>query len=270
MSSPILTDQAGYPFSFSGTAKRIVSLVPSQTELLFALGAGPQVVGITRFCIHPADKVKSVPRVGGTKKVRIEKIKALQPDIVIGNKEENTQADVAALQQLCPVWLSDVQDFLGACHMIEAVGSLIGSATRAQQLVEQLTLAHHSLTSGAAIYIPALYLIWKKPWMLAGKSTFIDAMMQYAGLKNCTEALRYPAFEDPKALTTTPKVVLLSSEPYPFQAKHIPEIQALFPEAVVCLADGTYFSWYGSRMLEAFPYLASLRRDLLEALGKNG
>ncbi len=241
---------------------RIISLVPSQTELLYDLGLDEEVVGITKFCVHPRHWFNSKTRIGGTKKVNLEKVIALQPDLILANKEENTRADIEYLAEKFPVWVSDIQTFEQALNMIESVGALCGKRTEANQMLMALRnekATHHVAES---LWKDALYFIWRDPYMLAGCDTFIDEMMRLAGFRNLIHAPRYPILTAVALQHYDPAYVLLSSEPYPFQQKHILELQTIFPRAKVILVDGELFSWYGSRMLQSFKYFSALHEQL--------
>lgn len=259
------TDQTGYPFKLNDRPRRIVSLVPSQTELLFHLGLDTSVVGITKFCIHPEDWFKRKTRIGGTKQLDLTGIRMLNPDLVIGNKEENTREDIEALRAEFPVYVSDVATVADAFEMISDVGEITGAAMEAETLVAALRDRHAALLFGQSGLGPirAAYLIWKDPLMAAGRDTFIDSMMHSLGWINVFgDHTRYPETDVNELASRCPEVVLLSSEPYPFQEHHREELQKSLGGLPVVLVDGESFSWYGSRMLEAFDYLKQLDTDL--------
>jgi ABC-type Fe3+-hydroxamate transport system substrate-binding protein len=237
--------------------RRIVSLVPSQTELLVDLGLKNLLVGVTQFCVHPGDLRKAIPQVGGTKAVKTDQLPALKPDLVIGNKEENLRSDIEAIERHVPVWMSNIADVESALEMIRNIGELTGTVEAANEMANNIKFNFSRLKDQIEAFKPlkALYLIWKKPYMAAGKGTFIDDCLSYCGLVNCLEETRYPHVN---LSAIDPEVILLSSEPYPFSEQHIAELQSLFPKAAVCLADGEYFSWYGSRMLGAPAYFKTL------------
>jgi ABC-type Fe3+-hydroxamate transport system substrate-binding protein len=242
--------------------RRIISLVPSQTELLFDLGLDEEVAGITKFCVHPAEKWRAKPRVGGTKKLHLEKIAALNPDLVIGNKEENDREQIETLEKTFPVWMSDVCSLEDACRMIESVGELVGKEAPAQALCGKISEAFRELKAQERPPTAA-YLIWRKPWMVAAAGTFIDSMVEAAGFKNIFfDKTRYPEITLEALGKRMPQTVLLSSEPYPFKQNHVEEIRKHCPSAVVTLVDGEMFSWYGSRLLQAAGYFATLRNCL--------
>jgi ABC-type Fe3+-hydroxamate transport system substrate-binding protein len=240
---------------------RIVSIVPSQTELLFHLGAGPQVVGRTKFCIHPADAVKKVPVVGGTKNVDIERVALLKPTLILANREENTRADVEALQAIAPVHVTDVTTLPDALAMIRDVGRLVSEVAAAEALVKQISQSVAVLTAPEK-RLSVAYLIWRKPWMVAAADTFIDAMLSVAGFTNAfSDKTRYPIITETDWQLVQPSLIFLSSEPYPFKAKHIAELQQLCPGAQIRLVDGELFSWYGSRLIQSANYFRQLHYE---------
>lgn len=236
-------------------ARRIVSLVPSQTELLYDLGVRDEVVGITRFCVHPAEWRKSKAIVGGTKKVDHVIVDSLDPDLIIANKEENTKDDVERLMKKYRVWVSDVSTVDDAYDMISSVADLTGKD--GSRIIQEI----RSSLSLMPAFAPrtSLYLIWREPWMTVGADTFIHSMMKVAGFQNVIGATRYPKLSDEEIRSLDPEVVLLSSEPYPFRERHVREVEKILPRAKVILVDGEMFSWYGSRMRKAAMYFGSLR-----------
>ncbi|MFN7435086.1 MAG: ABC transporter substrate-binding protein [Bacteroidota bacterium] len=251
------TDQLQRTISFNYPPRRIVSLVPSQTELLFDLGLDEQIVGITKFCVHPSDKVKAKTKVGGTKNFNLDTIRLLQPDLIIGNKEENYQTGIEALEKEFPVWMSDIVTLQDTLGMIQSVGKLTEKSLEADLLVERIRNSFSSIERHPTCSV--LYLIWKSPWMAAGKLTFIDSMLSAVGLKNVVEETRYPELLDAKIQALNPEVVFLSSEPYPFKERHVAELKNLLPNSTIQLVDGEMFSWYGSRLVKAADYFNGLR-----------
>ena len=242
---------------------RIVSLVPSQTELLADLGLADEVIGITKFCIHPTDWFRNKRRVGGTKTVKTEVIDELAPDLIIGNKEENSQEDIKALETRYPVWMSDILDLEDALDMIRKVGTLTQKVPIANELAINIQDAFLSLKHITQQRPPvrAAYLMWREPYMAVAKGTFIDAMLKEAGFENIFGHLsRYPEVTPKDIAALNPETILLSSEPYPFKEKHIEEIQAICPTAAIQLVDGELFSWYGSRLLKSPDYFKTLVR----------
>ena len=260
---PLITDIAQCPLP--GPALRTVSLVPSITATLHALGLDAQVVGITKFCVHPAGWLSQKQVVGGTKNLHHDRIARLKPDLIIANREENVAEQVLALAEAYPVWLTDVATLGQSNQMIRQLGKLTGTTRRADLLAGQIEAGFASLAAMAAPLhhssnLPAvLYFIWRKPWMVAGCDTFIHDIITRTGFTNMMEHLnRYPQLSAEQLAGLKPAQVWLSSEPYPFGQQHIAELRELLPLAQFRLVNGEYFSWYGSRMLSAVPYLASL------------
>ncbi|PKV63334.1 ABC transporter substrate-binding protein [Pontibacter ramchanderi] len=252
------TDQMGHTITLPQYPQRIVSLVPSQTELLFDLGLEDRVVGLTKFCIHPETKVKQKTVIGGTKNFKLEVIEELQPDLIIGNKEENYQEGIAALQGKYPVWMSDIYTLEDALQMIKQVGQLTGTDVKAREIAQGIASGFENLRPLQPA-IPTAYFIWRKPYMAVGSNNFIDHLMQRCGFANIFASQdRYPEVSSEQLQKAAPKLVLLSSEPYPFQEKHFAEFQELCPEATISIVDGEMFSWYGSRLLKAPAYLQDL------------
>lgn len=266
----VTTDQMGKVVKIPTSPKRIISLVPSQTELLFYLGLDEEIVGLTKFCVHPRAQFKAKPRVGGTKQYNFEKIKALQPDLIIGNKEENNQTQIEALAEEFPIWMSDILNMEDALEMIEEVGKLVGRNIEAKVLIEKILLAFHHLEKQISkkTHRPSVaYLIWKNPMMVAASQTFIHEMLQLAGFENIfASESRYPQISTEALAAAQPEVILLSSEPFPFKEKHIQEIQSICPNAVVELVDGEMFSWYGNRLLLAAEYFKMINDKIFTLL----
>lgn len=236
-----------------GIPRRIVSLVPSQTELLFDLGLDKEVVGITKFCVHPKEKCKDKAKIGGTKNFNFPAIDALAPDLIIGNKEENYKEGIETLKASYPVWMSDIYDLKDAYEMIEGIGTLVGKKERALEIVRDIDNGLKGFSP--KIKKRALYLIWQDPYMGIGKHTFIHEMMQRCGFENVLlDMERYPVLTAEDIIALSPEVILLSSEPYPFKEKHREVFQDTFPFAKTMLVDGEIFSWYGSRLRYAASY----------------
>jgi len=251
---PVYTDQMGRNVRLDHIPRRIVSLVPSQTELLHALGLDEEVVGITKFCVHPDEWYRSKERIGGTKNANISRIKALNPDLIIGNKEENTQRDIEILAQDFPVWMSDIYNLTDALAMIDQVGLLIDKSKVSREIINDISDNFKQL-NGLLLGKKVLYFIWKDPYMVAGNNTFIHALIEeeLGGVNVARHLDRYPEIDcTPDAFQ--PDIVLLSSEPYPFKSHHVDAMKAVFPAAEVLLVDGEFFSWYGSRLTMAPDY----------------
>lgn len=250
------TDQLFRKVEVPFPPQRIVSLVPSQTELLFYLGLSDRVVGITKFCIHPTEWLQIKPKVGGTKNFRFDVIDQLKPDLIIGNKEENYLKGIRELEANYPVWMSDISSFENALRMIEGVGQLTDRKVESNGLTQEIKFSFEKLKPRKPLEV--IYLIWKSPWIAVGKNTFIDNMLSKIGLDNVVSQNRYPQISETQLQHLQPDVIMLSSEPFPFNHSHINELQQLLPKSKVMLVDGEMFSWYGSRMLQAPTYFNSL------------
>lgn len=259
---PVFTDQLNRKIELSTPPKRIISLVPSQTELLFDLGLRNEVVGITKFCVHPKEWFHSKIRVGGTKKYDFEKIKDLHPDLIIGNKEENEQEQIEKLMENYNVWMSDIYTLNDAYDMITRIGALVGKQQEATNLKLEIESKFNQLVSlwsgQGEKKVSTAYFIWNNPYMVAGNNTFISEMLKVCGFKNIFEEARYPEVTIEEIAKANPEVILLSSEPYPFKEKHIQEFQLICPSAKIMIVDGEIFSWYGSRLLQAPEYFMQL------------
>jgi ABC-type Fe3+-hydroxamate transport system substrate-binding protein len=261
-SSYQVTDQMGRKISVPQMPARIISLVPSQTELLYDLGLDTEVVGQTLFCIHPYHQHAYKPRVGGTKNIHFEKVTQLNPDLIIGNKEENDQRSIEHLAAHYPVWMSNIQNLNNALEMIEALGKLVGKAEAAEKMVASIEKQFAQLIPSNNLRVA--YFIWRKPWMVAAGHTFINDMLQRMGLNNVFQHLpsRYPQLSNEDIIQHKPQIVFLSSEPYPFKQQHIDELKTLLPQAQILLVDGELFSWYGSRLLQSVSYFSKLLHQI--------
>ncbi|WP_338759477.1 helical backbone metal receptor [Bernardetia sp. ABR2-2B] len=258
----IYTDQLNRKVEVTEFPKRIISLVPSQTELLFDLGVGENVVGITKYCIHPKEKIKKIDKVGGTKDFDIDKIIELNPDLIIANKEENYKEGIEKLDAKFPVWISDINDLSSAFKMILEVGKLVGKPKEADSLVYQLNQDFKGLKSINSESYKVLYFIWKDPFMIAGKDTFINNILNQMNFKNSSIENRYPILDKEQIKELNPQIILLSSEPYPFKEKHIEEFAQILPNTYIRIVDGELFSWYGSRLKCTVDYLKELQSDI--------
>mgnify|MGYP003620293262 CR=1 FL=1 len=258
-----LTDQLGTSHTFDTQLVRIVSLVPSQTELLYDLGLEDNIVGITKFCVLPVHFKATKTIVGGTKNIKFDKIKALQPDIIICNKEENTKEIVEELSAICPVWVTDIYTIEDNLQMISDFGQLFNKRTEAQKWIDKINFAFQDFKH----FIEdkpikkAAYFIWANPYMVAGNDTFINELLQLNRFENIYKEKegRYPEIELKKIrLEGDPDYVFLSSEPFPFNDEHAFEIGRFTHHAKTVFVDGEMFSWYGSRLLKAFAYFKVL------------
>lgn len=253
----LFIDQLHNTIELKSYPKRIISLVPSQSELLWDLGLREELVGITKFCIHPQEMFKSVNRVGGTKTLNIDKIRALNPDLIIGNKEENEQVQILELQKEFTVWMSDIYNLDDSLNMIEKIGALVNRVEEARMIKNNIQSSFHQLNKSNK---SAVYFIWREPYMAAGKGTFIGDILYRLGLQNKIEDdnARYPELNIEEIRTLNPELIFLSSEPYPFKEVHLNELQALLPHTKIVLVDGELFSWYGSRLQKSVAYFNDL------------
>ena len=261
---PVYIDQLNREVTIVENPSRIISLVPSQTELLYDLGLEEEVVGITKFCVHPTTWFRNKTRIGGTKNINPEKITALQPDLVIANKEENVKEQVEELAKNLPVWVSDVNTLNDAIRMITAVGEITGKKEKAETIAAQIEKEFIELTHPSADgHLRTCYLIWKDPYMTVGGDTLIHQILAKAGFSNIFKNnKRYPEVDIKELQSLDCELLLLSSEPYPFNQKHITELQAQLPSTKIILVDGEMFSWYGSRLLKAPRYLTNLHHQI--------
>lgn len=283
-------------FHLPNSPKRIVSLVPSLTELLFDLGLDEEVVGITKFCIHPDNWYRKKERVGGTKTVKTDVVKSLQPDLILANKEENVKEQIEELEQIAPVWVSNIKTLDDAIEMILFVGMLVHKEDRSSELVRQIQIAFTQIIP-LQQKINTAYLIWKDPYMAAGGDTFIHDLLGVCGFENIFKNInRYPEIfikpvintqqpidKNTSAVNNSPssvnshlstnnyqlttqkcQLLLLSSEPYPFKQNHLEDLCTLLPATRIMLVDGEMFSWYGSRLLHAAKYLKNLVQQIQE------
>lgn len=244
---------------------RVVSLVPSWTEFLHDLDV--EVVGQTKFCVRPASKFRTVPRIGGTKNVKVQDVLALKPDLVVANREENDKTQVEALMARLPggVLLTDVRTVPDAWTAMAQLGERVDRAADARDMVNRI---RDAWGEPRAIVGQAGYAVWSAPWMVAGHDTFIHDVMSHWGIGNAIDGgteSRYPSTgEDSERGTLAARQWLLPSEPFPFQPKHLPALHAAHPEARFRLVDGEAFSWYGSRMLHVTAHLGEVAEWVAE------
>lgn len=266
-----LPDQLGRVIEIDQLPQRIISLVPSQTELLIDLGLKDRIVGVTRYCIHPAGLIDEKVVVGGTKKIVESRIIELQPDLIICNREENTKEIVSFCDHIAPTYISDIDGLENALEMIADIGELTGTKFKSKSLIRGVSNAFKLLPKPEVVQ-KVLYLIWKKPYMSVGDGTFINDMIQKAGFINAAQqSSRYPEYEIEDMVRLQPDVIFLSSEPYPFTTDDIAELKLAFltapsqhpikPNVIpdFKVVDGELFSWYGSRLLKTPAYLQSLQ-----------
>lgn len=258
---PLFTDATGNSVLIANKPQRIISLVPSFTETLHHLGLNEQVCGITKFCVHPQHWRKTKNIIGGTKNPAVDKIKALEPDLIIASKEENNLTDIEALKTFAPVYTFDVSNFGSALNSITTIGLLTGKEQQAAALTSGIENEFGELKKSNIF--SAVYLIWNKPLMTVGGDTYISSMMEICGLNNIYQsAYRYPQTDIATLQKEAPQLLLLSSEPYPFKQLHVDYFAKQLPHTKVLLADGEMFSWYGSRMLLAPSYFKNLQAQI--------
>lgn len=252
-----MKDQLGNSIHIKQIPKRIISLVPSQTELVVDLGMRKSLVGITKFCVHPKSLKSEVKMVGGTKSVHLDKIEALQPDLILCNKEENTPEMVKALQQIAEVHVADVTTFSDAYQLISDYGKIFQQQEKAEELVADIQNQFTELRAIQQNNQPqkVAYFIWKNPWMVAANHTFINSVLNELGLENVFAHLeRYPEVD----LQNLPETdwIFLSSEPFPFKKD---DFSAFVDKRLKLeIVDGESFSWFGSRMKKTSPYFKEL------------
>lgn len=273
-------DHLGRQVTLPDKPARIVSLVPSITETLFALGLRGSVVGRTRFCIFP-EEVGKLPAVGGTKDASVEKILSLSPDLLIAEKEETPKELVEQLHDKLPVYVTHVESFDDGLRLIRDLGEIAKAEEKAEELLSNLQKAFDRFRMERDMLLrqgmekgawgeegPAVtYLIWRKPYMVAGSTTFIDAMLHQLGVRNLFAGRgRYPVVTEAELSREEMNLLFLSSEPFPFSQRYEAEFRNLSPGAKIFYVDGSIFSWYGARMLSAPKYFKKLLREIIGTL----
>ncbi len=256
-----LTDAEGTvhpPSGEGGAGVRIVCLVPSITELLVDLGLAERLVGRTGFCIHPREVVRAIPKVGGTKDVKLDRVRELAPTHVVVNVDENTRETADELARFVDhVIVTHPSEPLDNLDLYRLLGQIFGAEAAAEDLCARFSSAHAALTSTPHPAQDVLYLIWRDPWMTVAPQTYIARTLALVGWRTVPHATdeRYPTV-DLGELAGSVDRVLLSSEPFHFHERHIEEVSGLVPGAEVSLIDGEMTSWYGSRAVEGMRYLA--------------
>ena len=252
-----IVDPSGNEVVFHFPPQKIISLVPSQTELLFDLGLETRVCGITKFCVHPKQWRNTKTIIGGTKNFWFDVIDEIKPDLIIGNKEENYKEGILELREKYPVWISDIVSLDDSLQTVKSIGEITDTSDKAADIARQIENSFSLLKKFESQSV--LYMIWRNPWMAVASNTFIHTMLSKMGLKNClAEKSRYPELDVAEIKALAPDIIFLSSEPFPFQEKHIEELQQICPDARIMLVDGEMFSWYGSRLIQAPAYFNSL------------
>lgn len=260
------TDQLNRVIELHKSPKRIISLVPSLTELVCDLGLELSLVGVTKFCVHPHHIRKHLTVVGGTKQVQFDKIRDLNPDIILCNKEENTRDMIYELDKIASIHISDINTIQDCLEIIDMYGEIFEKQTQAESLILKIKKEEEEFE----LYVKdkpiqtVAYFIWKDPWMAVGKETFIDYMLSINRFKNYFHnQSRYPEIDMKNAYKDV-DLVMLSSEPYPFKKEHFVTAKNTFPKAKVVLIDGEMFSWYGSRLIKAYSYFKKFHEQLID------
>lgn len=264
-----LVDAAGNRHERAARGARIVSLVPSITELLFDLGLGASLVGRTHYCVHPAPQVAAVPSLGGTKKVKLERLRALDPSHVIVNVDENTRETVDAIARFVPgIVVTHPLAPRDNLALYRLIGGIFGRSEAAEALCARFEAALGSLLAGARA-LPSrrvLYLIWKDPWMTVSRDTYVSGMLALVDWHTLGHdpARRYPAIEITPSLLAETDIVLFSSEPFAFDRGHVEAFRAAHACGTARLEriDGEMTSWYGSRAICGLEYLGALAARL--------
>ncbi|MCU0383345.1 MAG: helical backbone metal receptor [Cyclobacteriaceae bacterium] len=256
----IFVDQTVRKVAVNLRPKRIISLVPSLTDILHHLELNNETIGITKFCVHPTNWLKEKTIIGGTKNPDINRIISLQPDLILANKEENNKEDVEQLSNHFPVWVSNVIRVQDQQELILQLGEITNKKNQANNLIGRINLAYQSIVPTEHKQ-KVLYLIWQKPWMAAGQETFINSVLSVLGLENVIRQTRYPVLYADEIIQLKPDVVFLSSEPFPFKEKHVEELQQFLPKTKITLVDGEIFSWYGPRQIHLPDLWNELRKN---------
>lgn len=241
--------------------ERIISLVPSLTELVIDLGLEDYLVGRTRFCVNPKEKVEEIPIVGGTKNPRLDEIRQKNPDYIIANKEENRPEHIKDLMKDFKVNVTDIATIEDALITIHELAQTLNKTEEAKQLISDIQQRLEERPEEPALR--TAYMIWKDPWMTVGHDTYIHDVLGHWNLLNVfTDKRRYPTLKLEDLRQYNPDLILLSSEPYPFKEKHMAQVEEACPAARVLLVEGEWFSWYGSHMKHSFGRLNAWRKTI--------
>lgn len=260
-------DQIGNVLQLQNTPKRIISFVPSITELLVDLGLESSIVGVTKFCVHPKNLIKKKIVIGGTKTIKLDTVSNLKPDFIICNKEENTKEIVENCKQITATYVSDIYSVADTLDLIYQFGKIFSCETKAKKLILEIEKEQCQFSEFIEDKKPknVAYFIWKKPWMVAANNTFINHLLDLNKFKNVFEGKnRYPEinFSELKKIKNL-DYIFLSSEPYPFKEKDILSLQNELKNVKIVLVDGEFFSWYGSRLIKAFNYFKTLHKEII-------
>ena len=262
-----INDELGLRLELDGPPDRIVSLVPSLTETLFALGLEHRIVGVTKFCVAPAEAVARIPKVGGTKNPDIRSIVELRPDLVAANAEENRREDIERLRaEGVNVYVTFPRTVAAGVETILGLGRVLGAESEADALARDITRTVSEVEANLGVWskfrLRAFCPVWKKPWMTFNGDTYAHDVLRMMGFNNvfASAGERYPKTTLEAALAKRPDVVLLPDEPYPFAASDVAELKTVLPPAVgrrVLLISGRDLHWYGVHMKTGLAELAS-------------
>src|ERR1700730_4928405 len=261
-----IVDDMGCRVEMERQPARIVSLVPSWTETLFALGFSSEVVGVTKFCVEPVAAVASIPKVGGTKNTDIAAIVKLEPELVIANAEENRREDVERMRAAgIPVFTTYPRTVPGAVESILRLGRVLGRESGAAELAKQITLAVSGIEAALGVWsklrLRVFCPIWKKPWMSFNADTYAHDVLRMLGYNNiyASAGERYPTVTLEEAIERRPDIVILPDEPYAFDESDVSELKSLLPPALgrrVLIVGGRDLHWYGVHMVNGLKSLA--------------
>lgn len=257
-----VTDSSNKTVSFSVPPQRVVCLIPSITETFFDLGLGDALAGVSKFCNHPAGGVLNKIKVGGQKDPDLEKIKAIDPDLIIMNREENKPEHIEFLSRYYRTWVTYPRSFRDAGKLILDIGTVFNVGTKARAYADRVRKTADELSLRNGQKIKTLYLIWRNPWMSINRDTFIHDTLSVHGMDNvfARNSQRYFEITDQDIQAANPEIIILPDEPYRFKEKHITEFSHIPVSAVrdrsIFLVDGTYFCWYGTRTARASEYIS--------------
>ena len=256
----IYFDQLGRKIQLDSTPEKIISLVPSITELLFDLGLEEKILGRTKFCIHPEEKVKKIPAIGGVMGLQYHKIEEIQPDIIFASKEENAKKEILDIDKQFPVWVSDVHNLTEAIGMIHSIGEICDKKDKAKELTQKTETAFEELSDIPEGVIRGVYLIWKNPFYTINSNTFIHDMLRRCGVENlfAGKEKEYPIVKEKEIKDMNPDYIFLPSEPYNFKDSDVEKISKKFPNSEIRRVDGEFFSWYGSHLINAPSYFKQI------------
>ena len=255
-------DCLGKEMSIPKNITKIVSLVPSISELIYDLNIEKKLIGVTKFCIHPKYFQIEKTVVGGVQEFDIEKIKELKPDVVFASKDENFEEEILELQKFVPVYVTDVKSVDEAKQMIVNFGELLSCRNDASKIIMKIDMQLNDLAkvTDDLLYRSGAYFVWNEPWVAAGKDTFVNSMLKLVKINNVFEDLkeRYPMVTGANIHLGNPDIVMLPSEPYKFEDQQAFEISSHTHDAATYFVDGEAFAWYGSRLIKSLDYLKLL------------